>query len=289
VKWFQQAADAGSIDATAWLGGLYLFGGAVPRDLERATSLLQKAVDANNPVGLRFMGAKYESGIGTPVDPAKAVEFYSRAIAQRDPESHARLGHMYLGGFGVSKDPEKAFHLFTAGSRLGDHWSQLNLGLMYESGYSPDPTSPDGAAASRKSPKAAKPDYDRARELFAASAAQGNRVAQYELGKMYDLGLGTAQDYTKSFEFYKQSSMQRYVPAIVALGKAHELGHGTAVNLLHAHVAYSLAVEYSAGRSGLDELESVESKLSPADLQKAHEHLKAFKAASRAAFNRSLK
>lgn len=288
--WFQQAVDEGSIEATAWLGGFYLFGGGVPRDVPRATALLQKAVDANNPIGLRFMGAKYEGGIGVPADPAKAVEFYSRAIALHDPESYGRLGRMYRAGLGVPQDMDKAFALFSEGSAFGDNWSQLNLGQMYQSGYRPNSLSVDAATnAKGRSIRTPKPDYDKARELFAASAAHGNRVAQYELGKMYDLGIGTPRDYASAFEFYKQSSMQRYVPAIVALGKVHELGHGTPVNLLHAFVAYSLAVEYSNGRSGLSELERVKTKLSASELQKAGDHLKAFKEASEAAFGRSLK
>lgn len=290
VWWFQQASDEGSIEASAWLGALYLFGGDnVPRDLERSNALLQKAVDANNPVGLRFMAAKYESGIGTAKDPAKAVEFYSRAISQNDTESYARLGHMYRGGLGVPKDPEKAFNLFSAGAQLGEQWSQLNLGQMYAEGFRPSSSSHPIPSALRGQSQVPNPDYEKAREMFIASAAQGNRVAEYELGRLYELGLDIPHDYAQSFEFYKQSSMQRFVPALLALGKAHELGRGTPINLLHAHVAYSLAIEYSGGRSGVKELQHLESKLSPAEVQKAQDHLKAFKEASEAAFGRSLK
>jgi TPR repeat protein len=289
VWWFEQASDEGSIEATAWLGGLLLFGGTNPPDLPRAIALLQKAVDANNPIGLRFMGARYESGIGTPADPAKAVDFYSRAIAENDPESHGRLGRMYRGGLGVPKDPDKAFELFIAGGRLDDQWSQLNLAQMYLEGFSPHAIAP-GQPASAGGPKPAKKDYEKARELLTASAAQGNRVAQYELGKMYEMGTGIGgRNYDLSFEYYKQSAMQRYVPAIIAVGKYHELGRGTAINLLHAHVAYKQAIEYSNGRFGLNELLKLDAKLSPAEIQHADEMLKAFEKASEAAFARSLK
>jgi uncharacterized protein len=287
--WLQQASDEGSMEATAWLGALYLFGGAGLQDVPNGTALLQKAVDADNPIGLRFMGAKYAVGIGVPADAGKAVGFYLRAIAQKDPESYARLGRMYWGGLGIPKDTDRAFELFTAGARLGDQWSQLNLGQMYESGVAPNPASPARTAAAILQPEAAKPNYEKARSLFAASAAQGNRVAEYELGRIYELGLSTARDYGQSFEFYKQSAMQRYVPAIIAVGRAHELGRGTAVNLIHAHVAYSQAVEYSHGLSGVKQLHRVESRLSPVELQHAHEMLKAFKEASEAALSRSLR
>ena len=289
VWWFQQASDEGSMEATAWLGALYLFGGVELQDVPNGTALLQKAVDADNPIGLRFMGARYAAGIGTPADPGKAVEFYLRAITQKDPESHARLGRMYWGGLGVPKDPARAFELFTAGARMDDQWSQLNLGQMYEGGITPKPASPARTAAAVPQPQAAKPNYVMARSLFAASAAHGNRVAEYELGRIYEFGLGTTRDYGQSFEFYKQSAMQRYVPAIIAVGRAHELGRGTAVNLIHAHVAYSQAVEYSQGRYGGKELRRVEARLSPVELHHAHDMLKAFKEASEAALSRSLK
>ncbi|PWT89851.1 MAG: hypothetical protein C5B54_08240 [Acidobacteria bacterium] len=287
--WFQQASDEGSMEATAWLGALYLFGGGgVPQDILRANALLQKAADADNPIGLRFMGANYEAGIGTSKDTAKAVEFYSRAIAQNDPESHSRLGRMYRGGLGVPKDSGKAVELFTAGVRLGDQWSQLNLAQMYLEGFDPRATFPTRSASAGESKKATK-DYGKARELFAASAAQGNRIAQYELGKMYELGTGIGRNYDISFEYYKQSAMQRYVPAIIAVGKYHELGRGVAVNLLHAHVAYKQAIEYSNGRFGVNELQKLDSKLSPAEIQQADDMLKKFNEASEAAFARSLK
>src|SRR5262249_34370081 len=157
---------------------------------------------------------------------------------------------------------------------------QLNLGQFYAGSFSDVITPPT---------KAAKPDYNKARELLSASAAQGNRVAQYELGRLYEFGLGTPIDYSRSFDYYKQSSKQRYAPADLALGRAHELGRGTPVNLLHAHVAYSLAIENSKGHDGKDELQRLDAMLTPSELKTAQRMLKAFKDASEAAFGRSVK
>jgi uncharacterized protein len=288
-RWFQEASKQGSTEATAWLGSLYLLGNGVAKDPVRASALLQQAVDKNEPVGLRFMGLRYEMGIGAVPDYPKAVDFYSRAVALGDPQANVRLGRMYLQGKGVARTPDKAFDLFTAGSRLGDSWAQLNLGEMYQSGFQPGTAAVNDAKGQSRSSSVGQPDFEKAIELYTASAASGNRIAAYLLGRIYENGNGTARNDKLAFDYYKQSATRRYVPALLALGEAHEFGRGTGVNLVHAFVAYSLAVEYNHNLIASRNLKRVTQKLSSSELQHAQDMLKAFKEDSKTALTKSIK
>src|SRR5208282_3886194 len=131
-KWFEAASKQGSLEATAWLGSLYLYGHGVSQDVARAASLIQKAVAGDDAVGQRFLGTMYQDGVGVPRDYSKAFIFYSKAAAQQDAPSFDRIGSLYLHGLGVQKDRERAFQAFASGANLGDSWAQLHVGQMEE-------------------------------------------------------------------------------------------------------------------------------------------------------------
>jgi TPR repeat protein len=242
AQWFEMAWKHGSPEAGAWLGSCYLYGRGVPQDLVRANSLIQAAADSNDPVGLRFLGVMSQDAMGVPLDYSKANALFSKAAAMQDAYSFDQLGIQYLRGLGVKKDVRRAVRLFTRGARLGDSWSQLNLGELYQSGHVPH------ERPGVKSP--ATPDYKMALGLYNDSAAQGNRVAAYKLGQMYELGVGTKRDYEKALGYYRQSAVHQYAPAQIALGRLTEYGLGTQVNLVYAYVWYGLANDQGNAYAG---------------------------------------
>ena len=90
----------------------------------------------------------------------------------------------------------------------GDAVAQNDLGCAYSSG--------DGV------PK----DLKKAFYWFELSAKQGERVAQYNLGRHYHYGLGIEKkDIHKAIEWYEKSANQRYANAAVALGEIYEKGY----------------------------------------------------------------
>lgn len=290
LKWFQAASAQGSSEANAWLGSLYLLGHGVGQDLGQATSLIQAAAGAGDPVGLRFAGLMSETGQGVPRSYQKAVAYFAQAVAKKDANSFDRLGMIYLRGLGVKRQPAKAFALFTQGAALGDSWAELNLGEMYFGGRIPHksdqakqpnsaPTARNNVQDSPLQPKqkaAPVPDYASALKFYRQSATQGNRVAAYRLGLMYESGTGVTQDYAQAFEYYRQSAHRQYAPALVALGQAHETGRGTGVNLLHAYIAYNLAIEQNDPNAPAL-LQSLVHKLNAAQLKQAQASLEEYK------------
>ncbi len=282
AKWLGAAAQARSAEASAWLGSMYLDGRGVMRDQVRGAALIEDAAAQNNPVGLRFAGVMHETGEGASRNYSQAAAFYARAVAQKDANAYDRLGLLFLRGLGVSRNPEKAFELLSQGAALGDQWAELNLGEFYQHGRVPKGKLPAlPPSLGRQSGKQLvnarrKQNLSITLKLFSDSAAQGNRVAAFKAGRMYEHGAGTVRDLDKAFAFYEQSASHRYVLAQLALGRAHELGLGTSVNPLHAYVAYSLASE-QGNQLAARRLESLIAKLSPEDLATAQSKLKQLK------------
>jgi uncharacterized protein len=295
LQWFSAAAGQGSEEAKAWLGSLYLLGHGVGQDVGQAKALIGEAAASGDAVGLRFMGLMYETGQGVERDYRQAIAFYQRAVAAKDGNANDRLGILYLRGLGAKRNPGKAFEMFKAGAEMGDEWAELNLGQMYYGGHLPS-----GMAAGEASSETASaglgsrnegsnrggngrdaaarttPDYASAVKYFGQSAAQGNRVAAYRLGQMYESGTGVSQDSAQALQFFEESASRRYGPALVAVGEANEMGRGTGVNLTLAYIAYSLALETNEGRAP-ELLQNLVRRLDAGQLQAAQAGLEAYK------------
>lgn len=58
-----------------------------------------------------------------------------------------------------------------------------------------------------------KGDYKTAFKYFESSAKQGNKLAQSNIGVMYERGLGVKQSDTEALKWYKRSAEQGYADA----------------------------------------------------------------------------
>jgi len=73
-------------------------------------------------------------------------------------------------------------------------------------------------------------DEAKAVAWYGKSAAQGNSAAQYNLGVLYENGLGTEIDYAKANEWYRKASVQGDALAIGNLGMLYVRGQGVKEN-----------------------------------------------------------
>jgi len=71
-------------------------------------------------------------------------------------------------------------------------------------------------------------DYPTALRLFLPLAEQGNTVAQFNVGIMYDKGQGVAQDYREAENWYRLAAEKGYANAEYALGALYYAGQGVA-------------------------------------------------------------
>ncbi len=67
-------------------------------------------------------------------------------------------------------------------------------------------------------PDPAKFDPKKALEFFTTAAAKGDAEAMYELGKLYEKGIGTKQDVAKALDLYRRSAEGGFADAINDLG-----------------------------------------------------------------------
>jgi TPR repeat protein len=86
-----------------------------------------------------------------------------------------------------------------------------------------------------------------ARQWLEKAAAQGNAVAEYNLGVRYDFGRGVPQDYAKAREWYEKAAAQGNALAQNNLGVRYQNGQGIPKDYVRAYMWYSLAVAHSPG------------------------------------------
>lgn len=76
----------------------------------------------------------------------------------------------------------------------------------------------------RLDPNEKRFDASEAAEMLQKVADQGDPEAQYELGRLYELGIGVEQDVKKAVELFKKSADADYADAINDLGFLHYQG-----------------------------------------------------------------
>ena len=78
--------------------------------------------------------------------------------------------------------------------------------------------------------KGTRQDYQAARKWFMRAAEKEDAGAQYNLGNIYKNGLGIQQDCKQALLWYKKAADRHYSPAEYALGQLYSTGCGVAQN-----------------------------------------------------------
>jgi len=86
-------------------------------------------------------------------------------------------------------------------------------------------------------------DFDKAFQIFASLAQEGNASAQYGLGIMYDEGKGVPQDYKEAVKWKTKSAEQGIVYAQSDLGVMYKNGLGVPQDYKEAIKWYRRAAE----------------------------------------------
>ena len=150
----------------------------------------------------------------------------------------------------------------------------------------------------------ASKDYTRAEVICRKAAEQGDADAQYNLGVMYERGLGVSQDYAEAVKWYRKAAEQGWAEAEYNLGvmnqeglgvtqyyaeamkwyrKAAEQGHawaqfelgkmyyqdqGVTQDFVKAHALFNIAAVQGVS-IGAEQRDKVAQKMTPADISKA--------------------
>ena len=84
-------------------------------------------------------------------------------------------------------------------------------------------------------------DYKTALKKYKSESAKNNANAQFQIGNIYNEGLGVAQDYAEAVRWYKLAAAQGNVLAQYNLGNSNARGEGVAQDFITAHMWFNLA------------------------------------------------
>lgn len=212
-------------------------------DFGQALSLMQKEAERGNGFAMHDMGKMILSGLGCEADEETAQEWFQKAYtafcAKEKTAKNAdyfqyRIGKLYSFGYGVEQDYGKAAQWYEKAD--GNPFALYSLGVLYH----------------RR--QGVEQNEEKAFALFmkaATHSAKPNAYAQYELGKMYQDGIGTAASPGDSAKWYREA-YQGFLrieqnmaddKLYYRLGQMNLTGKGTEVSLPKAGEYFEKAAE----------------------------------------------
>ncbi|MGB0662710.1 MAG: tetratricopeptide repeat protein [Pontibacterium sp.] len=124
---------------------------------------LERFSNEGNLEATYFLGQIYLQGVEAPPNPEKAFNLMLSAASSGLREAIYNVGYMYFEGIGTERSKEEAFEYFTAAAHMGHGSALYNLSLMYGQG---DPVEEDYDKAKKLLKKASKLGIDEATDLL---------------------------------------------------------------------------------------------------------------------------
>ena len=220
--WFNRSAKKGNNSAQRSIAQMYEFGEGVAANHELALFWIRRATIEYSASSMSI-AIRYKLGNDSrQPDFKKAVEWYLISANAGNSQAQALLGRLYELGDGVQNISEalKWYRLASSTNPL----AMCYLGLLYAYG------------------KGVSKDYTEAARLFIAAAESGSYQCRYELGMLYEQGLGVAQNRITAMEEYQR------VAAVNAEARQHlfalyEAGMNLPIDPSKIVDAYVLAAE----------------------------------------------
>ncbi len=209
------------------VGTLYDMGHGIPQDFTAALSWYRRAAEAGEVRAMFNVGAMYDNGRGTPVNRAQAIRWYDMAAQRGNGRAAYDLGIIYRDGDGVLRDTASAIRYFGLAAAAGIGAARTNLAALGDGtarkapvlAHLPrSPTLPANgsaveigrfqqAAFARTNVGAvSSKTLSTLISALTEGAANGNSLAQYDLGFAYDRGLAVLSDPVKSYVFYLRAA-----------------------------------------------------------------------------------
>ncbi|UZO02670.1 uncharacterized protein OCT59_021149 [Rhizophagus irregularis] len=126
-KYYEKAANNGSIDAVYNLSILCKDGIGVEKDYNKAFELFKQSAEEEHIMGLMMLGYCYDEGIGTKIDKQKAFESYQNAANLGQDVAQNNLAVLYEEGDGIAKDIDKAIYWYEKSAKQGYELAKNNL------------------------------------------------------------------------------------------------------------------------------------------------------------------
>lgn len=199
------------------------------------------------------IGKMHCYGLGTEQDYAEAFKWFEKSAIEGNKFAQFSLANLYYYGNGVEQSYEQAYHWYMAASNQGQPYAAYAVAQMYTNG---EYVSKDKSEADRYYKQAL------AGFLKLESDDQADDNLLYKIGRMFKLGLGTAEDKKKALDYFKRSAALNNKNGLYEYGKALLLGNGVdqdteqgekllqkAIALANDNAKRFLALEYISGEN----------------------------------------
>lgn len=218
------AANLGSAKAMVEVGILYSsgLGKLISNDFEDgseidlAYSWYVKGAEAGEPslagdaltsdAFTYFLGSDDD---GVQEDDAAALMYFEKAAEYGNPSAINMMVAFYIYGFGVEQDSDKALELSSKLADLGDEEARM---AMEEYAYAFYAGNRDGIDI----------NFATAFKYYEKLTDYGNVRAMYNVGLLYEYGLGVSQDHEKAVEWITKALDAGYEPAKITLSELNK-------------------------------------------------------------------
>ncbi len=213
------AANAGSAKAMVQVGVMYSagLGKLLSDDFKEgdeavlALSWYEKAAAAGEPdlAAAAISSDAFSYFLGSEdghikEDDAVALKYFEKAAEYGDASAINMMVAFYIYGFGVEQNPEKALELC---SRLADQGDEEALYSMEDYAYAYFAGTKEGIDI----------NFATSFMFYEKLASYGNERAMYNLGLLYESGLGVSRDHEKAIEWLTKAKEAGYEPASAML------------------------------------------------------------------------
>lgn len=169
--------------------GYYYYTGtnSHPRDHQKALAYFMRAAQLGVSEAMNYLGIMYEAGDCVEKNPTRAAQWFAKGITTNNKNHFAlyNLGRLYYYGSGIPQSYQQAIAHFLRAAELGNSEAMNYLGIIYENGYSVDI------------------NYAKAVEWYLKSinANHKNRLAAFNMARMYYNALGVPRDMERAFMY----------------------------------------------------------------------------------------
>lgn len=192
--WMEKAAENNRTDAQVNLGLMYLNGIGVEYNRDKALYWYKKALSNGEAAAYNNIGFLYERT--APINLKKACENYQKGFEVNSMTAKGNLGRCYFYGIDRQVNISKGMELLNDAAENGVAFAQDEMIQVYLEGKEHIPQ-----------------DKTKAFILATKYAESGNPGSLYNLGVMYEQGLGTEVNHQKSAEYFRKASEQNNIPA----------------------------------------------------------------------------
>lgn len=130
VRFFEQAARAGLVEASCKLGYMYAQGNGVEKDMAKAASLFRTAAEGGDPLAMCSLAALHVESDGVRKDERLAVMLFARACEAGSTTGGLNLGVTYLRGNGVSRDVGRAVEILMAVAEKAEEAEERAVSIL---------------------------------------------------------------------------------------------------------------------------------------------------------------